>query len=104
MDESDLHPGIYPLTVEEGMILFRIGRRCLAIGDAFLFGHPGAPCRCLHDRGRRDRLFPLTQLPANRFRLGKYGDIEIVIHFNHVEIRRRFPDIAESMNESPKTI
>ena len=89
MSNLTLTPGTYALTVEGEAILFRIGRKRYAIADTYLMDHPDAPCRCLCDLSRANRYYPLKQLPANRFTLGRYADVEIVVNFNHVEIKER---------------
>jgi hypothetical protein len=79
--------GTYPLSVEDDRIKFRIGKKEYSIYTDYLMNHGGAPVSCLKEISKRNRIYPLKPYPSNRFTLGHYAEIEIFIHFNHVEIK-----------------
>jgi hypothetical protein len=86
--ELNLAPGTYPLSVEQDRIMFRIGKKCYFIYKDYLMNHDDAPINCFKTCSRKGKIYPLKQNPSNRFTLGIHAEIEIVVHFNHVEILR----------------
>jgi hypothetical protein len=88
-DDITIKPGIYPLSVEDEKIRFRVGSRVYLIYHDHLMKNGSAPFDCLEELSAGGRIFPLKQYPSNRFTLGKYADTEIIINFNHVRIIRR---------------
>jgi len=86
--ELNLAPGTYPLSVEQDRITFRIGKKRYSIYQDYLMNHGDAPINCFTACSRNEKIYPLKQNPSNRFTLGTHAEIEIVVHFNHVEILR----------------
>lgn len=84
--EINLAPGTYPLSVEQDRITFRIGKKRYLIYRDYLMNNDDAPINCFKAYSRSEKIYPLKQNPSNRFTLGIHAEIEIVVHFNHVEI------------------
>ena len=81
--------GIYPLSVEQNRIKFRIGRKRYSIYTDYFMNHEKVPLSCLELEDRRKQIYLLKSCPSNRFALGNYAETEIIIHFNHVEVKSR---------------
>jgi hypothetical protein len=86
--EWNLTPGTYPLSVERDRINFRIGRKRYSIYRDYLMKNGDAPINCFEACSGGGRVYPLKQMPSNRFMLGTHAEIEIVVHFNHIQILR----------------
>lgn len=84
--EPKIKPGTYPLSIEGEKIKFRAGVREYLIYHDHLMKNGAAPFDCLEELSPGSRVFPLNQHLSNRFTLGKYGETEIIIHFNHVQV------------------
>lgn len=87
MRQPVIPSGTYPLSVEQNRILFRIGRRRYAIYTDYLMNHSDAPLSCLEEEIGRKRIYPLKPCLSNRFTLGHHAETEIIVHFNHVEVK-----------------
>jgi hypothetical protein len=82
----NLVPGTYPLSVEQDVITFQIGKKRYSIYKDYLMNHGDAPINCFKACSGNSKVYPLKQNPSNRFFLGIHSEFEIVVHFNHVEI------------------
>ncbi len=88
VSELKLSPGTYSLTVENDRINFQVGKKRYSIYKDYLMNHDDAPINCFEECSKAGKVYPLNQYPSNRFTLGIHAEIEIVVHFNHVQILR----------------
>ena len=79
--------GTYPLSVEDDRIKFQIGNKKYSIYTDYFMNHDGAPINCLEELSNQNKIHPLKPYPSNRFTVGHYAEIEIIVHFNHVQIK-----------------
>ena len=80
-----LKAGRYPIQFEEQGIQFSIGRTKFGIFQTQLM-KCGMPISCLHELKNNGKIHPLKNITGNRFKLGKYGELEVIINFNYIEI------------------
>ncbi len=85
---KNLIPGKYPITVENEMIKFSIGRRHFGISKTNFMNSKTAPVDCIFDLKKTDTLFPLRKGIGNNFFFGKYSEFHIKIDFNDLEIEK----------------
>ncbi|MEN8153286.1 MAG: hypothetical protein ABFR75_04630 [Acidobacteriota bacterium] len=83
-------PGRYPITVEENTIKFFIGRKCFGISRSDFMNNTEAPIDCIFEESKKNILYPLQKGVGNHFYFGKYSEIDIIIDFNNLEIKKRF--------------
>ena len=80
-----LKPGKYPIQSEEKGVSFVIGRKRFGIFQTHWMNCLD-PIQCLHELKDNGKIHPLKNITGNRFKLGKYGQLEIIIQFNFVEV------------------
>ncbi len=83
-----LIPGRYPITVEDKIIKFSIGRKKFGIFKTDFMRNGDISIDCIFDLGKDDVLFPLRKGTGNNFYLGKYSEFHIRIDFNDLEIEK----------------
>ncbi len=80
-----LKSGKYPIQSEEQGVSFVIGRKRFGIFQTHWMNCLD-PIQCLHEIRENGKIHPLKNITGNRFKLGKYGQLEVIIQFNFVEI------------------
>lgn len=85
-----LKPGRYPIQSEENGVSFAIGSKRFGILQTHFMNSLDS-IQCLHELKDNGKIHPLKNITGNRFKLGKYGQVEITIQFNFVEIQSSIP-------------
>lgn len=83
-------PGRYPITFEDNVIKFSIGRKCFGISRSDFMNCTEAPIDCIFEESKMNILYPLQKGTGNHFYFGKYSEIDIKIDFNDLQIIKRF--------------
>jgi len=89
-----LIPGKYPITVEDEIIKFSIGRKNFGITKTNFMNDRTVSVDCIFDLRKNNILFPLRKGVGNNFFLGKYSEYHIRIDFNDLEIEKTHSSLA----------